>query len=315
MISRSRFAIISYYLYDGLGSTRALTDSTGNTTDKYTYEAFGNLINKVGTTVNDYLFAGEQYDPNVGFYYLRARYMDTKTGRFLTQDTYEGDNYDPMTLHKYLYCGNDPINRIDPSGNQATIMEMTAISAIMVTLSSISTQIIQYAPQIRRASEITATALALAYILDQVIKSIDLSAAGRAYGLLQEHLRKFKESDELKNKRYKSAQHVINLWGSSGRERTDEKTVWTKKIGTVEVNYIMGGKGGRIMQYEYRLGRKNTTLGAGYFRFRADYLSYTTNPPHYSPHYHLKYGKVDIGGDDENEIGGSGGTNVNHVPL
>ncbi|MFO7820301.1 MAG: RHS repeat-associated core domain-containing protein, partial [Halanaerobacter sp.] len=54
---------------------------------------------------------------NTGFYYLRARYMNPSIGRFVTMDTWEGNNYDPRSLHKYLYCGNDPINRTDPSGH------------------------------------------------------------------------------------------------------------------------------------------------------------------------------------------------------
>jgi YD repeat-containing protein len=60
----------SFYHYDGLGSTRALTDAAETVTDTSDYEAFGNLINQTGTTANDYLFTCEQYDPNAGFYYL-----------------------------------------------------------------------------------------------------------------------------------------------------------------------------------------------------------------------------------------------------
>jgi hypothetical protein len=49
---------ISYYLYDGHGSTRALTDTSGNVTDTYDYDAFGNEIHSTGTTPNEFLFAG-----------------------------------------------------------------------------------------------------------------------------------------------------------------------------------------------------------------------------------------------------------------
>ena len=53
----------AWYGYDGHGSVRYLTDATGAVTDTYTYDAFGNLINSTGSTANNYLFAGEQYDP------------------------------------------------------------------------------------------------------------------------------------------------------------------------------------------------------------------------------------------------------------
>jgi RHS repeat-associated protein len=116
LISQDRGGSVSYYHYDGLGSTRVLTDGSESTTDSYTYEAFGSLIRSTGTTPNSYLYTGEQYDPNTGFYYLRARYMNPENGRFLTTDPFKGLEYDPVTLHKYIYSGLDPVNKIDPSG-------------------------------------------------------------------------------------------------------------------------------------------------------------------------------------------------------
>ncbi len=44
-------------------------------------------------------------------------YLNPNTGRFWTMDSYEGIYSEPLSLHKYLYCQADPINRIDPSGN------------------------------------------------------------------------------------------------------------------------------------------------------------------------------------------------------
>ena len=99
---------------------RYLTDAAGAVTDTYTYDAFGNLIARTGTTPNDYLYAGEQFDANLGFYYLRARYYDPSTGRFQTMDTFEGNTHDPQRLHKYNYCQNNPINLVDPSGHMVS---------------------------------------------------------------------------------------------------------------------------------------------------------------------------------------------------
>ncbi|MGA8367822.1 MAG: RHS repeat-associated core domain-containing protein, partial [Candidatus Acidiferrales bacterium] len=107
----------SYYVYDGHGSVRALTDQTGNVTDTYDYDAFGNEIHSTGTTPNEFLFAGEQFDSTLNLYYNRARYLNVTTGRFWSMDSFEGDAESPLSLHKYLYAGNDPINRLDPSGN------------------------------------------------------------------------------------------------------------------------------------------------------------------------------------------------------
>ena len=104
------------YLYDGHGTVRALANENGKITDTYTYDAFGNLISSTGSTANNYRCCGEQFDSTTGLYYLRARYMDTSTGRFISQDTYAGSTADPISLHKYLYANSNPVMYSDPSG-------------------------------------------------------------------------------------------------------------------------------------------------------------------------------------------------------
>jgi RHS repeat-associated protein len=117
---------LSFYGYDGHGNTRFLTDANANVTDAYDYDAFGNVIARTGTTPNLYLFTGEQYDSDLGLYFLRARYQNTQTGRFWTMDSYEGAPADPSSLHKYLYAQNNPVSFIDPSGNM-TLKELVFV--------------------------------------------------------------------------------------------------------------------------------------------------------------------------------------------
>jgi RHS repeat-associated protein len=106
----------SFYGYDGGGTVRALTNAAGAVTDSYEYDAFGNGVSTSGSTPNNYLYRGEAYDSDLGLYYLRARYYDPLTGRFMSRDPNPGDPFDPKTLHKYLYASGDPVNMIDPSG-------------------------------------------------------------------------------------------------------------------------------------------------------------------------------------------------------
>ena len=120
----------SFYEYDGGGSVRQLTNSTGQVTDKYEYDAFGHSFTLSGTTPNNYLYQGEQFDSDLGLYYLRARYYNPQTGTFLSRDPQEytplkwtgpleltgNPPLDPKKLHKYLYAGGDPINYVDPLG-------------------------------------------------------------------------------------------------------------------------------------------------------------------------------------------------------
>uniref|UniRef100_UPI00201224AD RHS repeat-associated core domain-containing protein n=1 Tax=Argonema antarcticum TaxID=2942763 RepID=UPI00201224AD len=136
LISQQRGSEKSFYLVDGLGSTRGLTNGSGVVTDRYSYDAFGNLIGSTNNVQNNYLFAGEQFDKSLGDYYLRARYYDTDTGRFTRRDSYEGRLREPLTLHKYLYGNASPINFTDPSG-LFSIQEGIATTAILSIILSI----------------------------------------------------------------------------------------------------------------------------------------------------------------------------------
>ena len=122
-----------YFIYDGHGSTRLLTNENGAVTDRYSYDGYGNLLERKGNTENDFLYTGEQYNYLIELYYLRARYMDPSTGTFISMDSYAGTINDPVSLHKYLYANANPVMYRDPSGYMS-MTEMAgslAISAIL----------------------------------------------------------------------------------------------------------------------------------------------------------------------------------------
>ena len=127
----------SYYLDDGLGSTRALTSLTGNVTDSYNFDAYGNETSGTTNTPNEYLYDGQQFDAGIGDYFLRARYYAQSDGRFLSQDPYEGDGNDPVTLHRYLYASDSPTLWSDPGGRDDSIAEVTVSSSIVVELAAV----------------------------------------------------------------------------------------------------------------------------------------------------------------------------------
>ena len=118
----------SFYGYDGAGSVRQLTNAAGSITDSYDYDAFGNEVNHTGSTPNNYLYRAEQYDSDLGLYYLRARYYNPLTGRFLSRDPEDGSPFIPATLHKYLYVGANPVKYVDPTGREAAEEEGVTIS-------------------------------------------------------------------------------------------------------------------------------------------------------------------------------------------
>jgi RHS repeat-associated protein len=123
LISQTRFDAgtspqTRYFYFDGQTSTRVLADQAGERKDQYVYDAFGNEpVESTGQpTRNTYRYAGEQLEAHAAVYYLRARYYAPATGRFGTRDPFDGNPIDPLTLHKYIYAGSQPVTRVDPSG-------------------------------------------------------------------------------------------------------------------------------------------------------------------------------------------------------
>jgi RHS repeat-associated protein len=94
-----------YYLFDAHGSVVGLAGSVSETAE---YDAFGNIIG--GSLSTPFGYSGEYFDAESGLIYLRARYYDPQTSRFLAEDPIRDG------LNWYTYCYNNPIMWIDPSG-------------------------------------------------------------------------------------------------------------------------------------------------------------------------------------------------------
>ena len=94
-----------------------LLDESGNVTKTYEYDSFGNEVRPEKKDENPYRYCGEYYDKETEEVYLRARYYEPGVGRFITRDTFTGENDEPLSLHLYAYCANDGVNAWDPSGH------------------------------------------------------------------------------------------------------------------------------------------------------------------------------------------------------
>ena len=114
-----------YLLYhkDIQGSSTSLVKEDGSADATYRYTDFGETaINGDNKAENEVCYTGGIYDQSTGLYYLNARYYNPEDARFLIEDTYRGENDKPDTQHLYVYCANNPINHVDPSGHYAVAL-------------------------------------------------------------------------------------------------------------------------------------------------------------------------------------------------
>jgi len=139
ILGQSDAAGVAWMLPDGHGSTRLLTDAAGAVTDRFWYDAWGNLRTPQPTSVNlprtPHLYTGEHFDSELGLEYLRARWYAPRLAAFTRMDPYPGSPSDPLSLHRYAYTGNDPINAADPSGLISfSLSELTSATSLSMTL-------------------------------------------------------------------------------------------------------------------------------------------------------------------------------------
>ncbi len=104
------------YHADGLGSVRALTDSSGGIVQTYLYDEYGVVTSTQGTITQPFGYTGEQRDGETGLVYLRARYYDPSSGRFMSRDPMAGQLRLPGTLARYAYVEDNPVTDTDPDG-------------------------------------------------------------------------------------------------------------------------------------------------------------------------------------------------------
>ncbi|MEO0564874.1 MAG: RHS repeat-associated core domain-containing protein, partial [Chloroflexota bacterium] len=176
-------------LYDGHGSTRLLLNAAmqlavnnpdatpGNSDDRaqvFNYDAYGTMLELASVVAvigghsralaalaadafTTFLYSGEHTNAN-GTQYLRARYYDPTSGRFNRLDPWKGSISSPMTLHKYIYTNNNPINLIDPTG-------LFSYNELLTTITSLTKQ---YTGAIRAIRKAYNTAETVIDILDAI---------------------------------------------------------------------------------------------------------------------------------------------------
>ncbi|HVU09389.1 MAG TPA: LamG-like jellyroll fold domain-containing protein [Verrucomicrobiae bacterium] len=133
VLAQSVSGVPSYFLPDGHGNNRQLTSASGTISSHYNYDAYGVVQSGISSTTAEAapttkLYCGEPYDAGLQMYNLWARYYLPGSGVFNQRDALDGVASDPLSLHRYAYCRNNPVNMSDPSGNQGEIDVLMAAS-------------------------------------------------------------------------------------------------------------------------------------------------------------------------------------------
>jgi RHS repeat-associated protein len=102
---------------DHLGSSTAITDSTGADLETTEYMPFGVQRSHSGANASDYKYTDQELDNESGLYNYDARMYDPVIGRFISADSVVNRLFDPQMLNRYSYCRNNPLLYTDPTGH------------------------------------------------------------------------------------------------------------------------------------------------------------------------------------------------------
>ena len=110
------------YVHNLQGDIVAILDSNKNVVVSYVYDAWGRPINCSGIMastlgkINPFRYRGYVYDEETGFYYVSSRYYDPEIGRWINADGYVSTGQGVLGNNMFAYCGNNPVNRVDHTG-------------------------------------------------------------------------------------------------------------------------------------------------------------------------------------------------------
>ena len=127
----------AYLHSDVRGDVRTATDATGAISDTFTWTVDGQLAARTGTTTVTVGWRGETVDTATGLIWLRARWYDPTTARFLSADPWHGNPANPISLNRYAYANADPVNLHDPTG-LAVLTDTLAAAEIRGALAGIA---------------------------------------------------------------------------------------------------------------------------------------------------------------------------------
>ena len=140
---------IYFYVQNLQNDVIGLVDSTGTLVVEYAYDAWGNILNTIGTLAstlgedNPFRYRGYYYDQETGLYYLQSRYYNPETARYINADVYVSTGQGLLSGNMFAYCFNNPVNHFDDGGMSAlpnwakiAIGVATTVAAVALTVAT-----------------------------------------------------------------------------------------------------------------------------------------------------------------------------------
>ena len=125
-----------FYVLNAQGDVLAIVDGNGANAAVYTYNAWGNVMSSSSGALAQYnplRYRGYVYDQETELYYLQSRYYNPEWGRFINADGLIATGQGLTGYNMFAYCGNNPVNRKDASGQSWLLVAVFAIYTAVST--------------------------------------------------------------------------------------------------------------------------------------------------------------------------------------
>ena len=235
-----------YYLKDHQGNNRVVISQSGTVEETSHYYPFGGVFASAGN-VQPYKYNGKELDTKKGlnWYDYGARHYDAVLGRFITVDALYDKHF---KVSPYVYCGNEPVGRIDPDGNDWRVQ----------THYNRETDKIEYKITVRAAlinnsnnKELDIKTLA-GQIVEQVNAAYTISGDDFV-STMDMQLRTVNSVDDIKD-----TEHVLQIVDQAMLTKTDKSVVMAEtyknsldvKIGTKAVSNMLNNDDNRTFAHE-----------------------------------------------------------------